>query len=85
VSTPALSAIDVARARWQEAERVKDAYDSQVVKRRGAWRAAVPGKDADKARRRLQDAIVQLSAAGQMERDAWRAWHALSKAPRDAR
>jgi hypothetical protein len=49
-----------------------------VVKRRGTWRAAVPGKDADKARRALQDAIVQQSAAGISERDAWRTWHGLS-------
>lgn len=78
MTAPALSAVDVARARWQEAERVKDAYDSMVVKRRGTWRAAVPGKDADKARRMLQDAIVQQSAAGKVERDAWRTWHGLS-------
>jgi hypothetical protein len=78
MSTPALSAVDVARARWQEAERVKDAYDSMVVKRRNKWRAAVPGKDADKARRALQDAIVQQSAAGTTERAAWRTWHGLS-------
>jgi hypothetical protein len=78
VTAPALSALDVARARWQESERVKDAYDSMVVKRRNAWRAAVPGEGADKARRLLQEAIVQLSAAGATERDAWRAWHGLS-------
>lgn len=80
MSTPALSVVDVARARWQEAERVKDAYDSQVVKRRGTWRSAVPGPAADKARRNLQEAIVQQSAAGRIERDAWRAWHALGTA-----
>jgi hypothetical protein len=77
MSTPTISALDVARARWQESERVKDAYDSMVVRRRNKWRAAVPGKDADKARRALQDAIVQQSAAGITERAAWKAWHAL--------
>jgi hypothetical protein len=79
MTAPAISALDVARARWQEAERVKDAYDSMVVKRRNAWRAAVPGKAADKARRLLQEAIVQQSAAGTTERDAWKAWHALGR------
>jgi hypothetical protein len=77
MTTQPLSALDVARARWQESERVKDAYDSMVVRRRTAWRAAVPGKQADRARRALQDAIVQLSAAGMQERAAWKAWHAL--------
>lgn len=79
MTTPTLSALDVARARWQEAERVKDAYDAVVVKRRRKWRESVPGKASDRARRDLQEAIVQQSAAGATERAAWRAWHALGR------
>jgi hypothetical protein len=78
-ATPVLTARDVAKARWQEAERVKDAYDSMVIRRRHKWRASVPGKEADRARRDLQDAIVQQSAAGKTERDAWKTWHALDR------
>lgn len=77
-ATPVLTARDLAKARWQEAERVKDAYDSQVIRRRHKWRASVPGKEAGRARRDLQDAIVQQSAAGKIERAAWKTWHALA-------
>lgn len=72
-----MTALALARARWQEASRVKDAYSAMVVKRRTAWRNAAAGKDADRARRNLQHAVDQLTAASAQERAAWRDWHAL--------
>lgn len=74
-----VTSLELARSRWQEADRVKDAFNAQVVKRREKWRKAPAGKEADKARRDLAEAIVQLSAAGTQERTAWRTWHALGR------
>jgi hypothetical protein len=67
----------LAHIAYDEAARVEDAYSAQVVKRRAAWRNAVPGKPADKARRALAEAVNQKTAATARKMDAWRAWHAL--------
>lgn len=67
----------LAHVAYDEARRVEEAYSSQVVKRRKKWREAVPGKDADRARRDLAEALQQESRAHVIKLEAWRAWHAL--------
>lgn len=53
------SAIDIAKARWAEAEAVADAYREQTAKRRLAYIASpTPQTTAD-----ICDALAQLAAA----------------------
>jgi hypothetical protein len=72
-----MTARDLAKARYMEASAVEDAYASQVTKRRGVWRRAPEGKASSKARRELQDAVLQYNKARDDTHEAWRAWHAL--------
>lgn len=76
-ATTELTPRELAKTRYDEAARVEDAYSSLVVKRRGAWRTAPAGKDADRARRNLALAVAQKNKAALDKQAAWRAWHAL--------
>lgn len=76
-ATSELAPRDVARARYDEALRVRDAFNSQVVRRRAAWRGAPDGKAANTARRALAEAVAQQTKAEEDMRGAWKAWHKL--------
>jgi len=84
-ATTDLTPWDLAKARYDEARRVEDAYSSVVVKHRGKWRTAPPGPLADRARRALAMATAQLTKATMDKQTAWRAWHALGGPSRHAR
>ncbi len=68
----------LAKARYDEATRVLDAYASQVSKRREKWRTAVPA-DVPKRRKDLSEAVKQHARAKSIQDSAWRTWHALNK------
>jgi hypothetical protein len=66
-----VTAADVRRERYNEAKRVREAYDVVTGRLRGAWRSARPGPDAEKARRKLSAALEQAREARVHEDAAW--------------
>lgn len=68
----------LAKASYDEATRVLDAYASQVNKRRERWRTAAPA-DLLKRRKDLSEAVKQHARAKAIQEAAWKAWHALNK------
>lgn len=66
-----MSAAEIRRERYNEAKRVREAYDVVTGRLRGAWRAARPGPDAEKARRKLSASLEQAREAKVLEDAAW--------------
>lgn len=57
---------EISKQRLAEATAVRQAFDSQVVKCRAAWRSAAP-ENAAKAERKLRLALEQQQAAMKQE------------------
>jgi hypothetical protein len=65
-----VTALEVRRQRFNEAVRVREAYDVVIGRLRGAWRSARP-EDAERARRKLSLALEQARTAKTNEDAAW--------------
>jgi hypothetical protein len=66
-----VTALEVRRERFNEAVRVREAYDVVTGRLRAAWRSARPGTDAERARRKLSLSLEQARKAKSDEDAAW--------------
>lgn len=72
-----MSAVEIARRRYDEALAVREAYEVQIGRARSAWRSAVPGRAADTAKRKLVLSLDQRAAARETEEARFREWEEI--------
>ncbi|WP_144630263.1 hypothetical protein [Arthrobacter woluwensis] len=68
---------ELAHARYEEARGVEAAFNSQVIKRRKAWKDNRDPAKCRSLRVRLAEAVAQHEAAKLRVQATWKDWHAL--------
>lgn len=77
-----MTTTEAAKVRYDEAQQVASAYQTQVTRARQAWASAPTPDIAARQQRRLAAAIIQHKEAQEQEQAAFSAWHQLHTAAR---